>query len=63
MSSADDVLEMSVVCGMRGVGAVCMCLGRDECMRRLGMGFTNPVGTEEVCDVCLCLDFGGVCGE
>ena len=31
MSSVDDVLEMSVVLGMRGVGGVCeicMCLAR-----------------------------------
>ena len=28
VSSADEVLKMSVVRGMRGVGGVCMCLGR-----------------------------------
>ena len=29
-------------------------------MRALGLGFTNPVGTEGVLDVCLCLGCGGV---
>ena len=30
VSSAGDVLEMGLVCGMRGVGGVCvMCLARD----------------------------------
>ena len=29
-------------------------------MRGLGLGFTNPVGTGEVLDVCLCFRFGGV---
>ena len=28
VSSANDVLDMSVVRGVRGVGAVCMCLAR-----------------------------------
>ena len=52
LSCTGDVLEMSVV---RGVGGVCdmrMCLARgsvggegDECMRKLCLGFTNPVGT------------------
>ena len=32
-------------------------------MRGLGLDYTNPVGTGEVLDVCLCLDCGGVCGE
>ena len=40
---------------------------RDEWMRRLGLGFTNPVGTGKVLDVCLCLGcgcgVGGVGGE
>ena len=31
-------------------------------MRGLVLGFTNPVGTEEVLDVCLCLGCGGVGG-
>ena len=44
--SAADVLWMSVVRGIRGVG----------------LGFTNPVGTGGVLDVCLYLGCGGVCG-
>ena len=50
-----------------------MCLVRGgvggeggEWMRGLGLGFTNPVGTGGVLDVCLCLgcsDVGGVGGE
>ena len=32
-------------------------------MRGLGLGFTNPVGTGGVLDVCLCLGCGGVGGE
>ena len=64
MSSTGDVLEMSVV---RGVGGVCdMCLARGgvggEWMRELGLGFTNPVGTGGVLDVCLCFGCGGVGG-
>ena len=53
VSSADYVLEMSVVRGVRGVDGVCeMCLVRSgvgmqglELVRGLGLGFTNPVGT------------------
>ena len=68
LSSTGDVLEMSVA---RGVGGVCgMCLARGgvggeggEWMRRLGLGFTNPVGTGGVLDVCLCFGCGGVGGE
>ena len=70
VSSAADVLWMSVVRGMRGVGGVCemcMCLARGgvggergEWMRGLGLGFTNPVGTGGVLDVCLCFGCGGV---
>ena len=30
-----------------------------EWMRGLGVGFTNPVGTWGVLDVCLCLGYGG----
>ena len=58
MSSAADVLWMSVVRGMKGVGRVCVCVwlgeawvksgrGEGEWMRGLGLGFTNPVGTGE----------------
>ena len=32
-------------------------------MRGLSLGFTNPVGTEGVFDVCLYLGRGGVGGE
>ena len=52
VSSAADVLWMSVVRGMRGVGEVremYMCLARGgvggEWMIGLGLGFTNPVRT------------------
>ena len=38
-------------------------LGRCEWMRELGLGFTNPVGTGEVLDVCLCSGCSGVGGE
>ena len=43
-------------CGWRG----------GEWMRDLGLGFTNPVGTCGVLDICLCFGcggVGGVCGE
>ena len=59
---------MSVVREMRGVGGaceICMCLARvgvGEWMRELGLGFTNPVGTAEVLDVCLCFTCGSVSG-
>ena len=43
--SAAHVLWMSVVRGMRGVGAVCVWLEGGEWMRGLGLSFTNPVGT------------------
>ena len=70
VSSPADVLWMSVVRGMIGVGDVCencMCLARGgmgeergEWMRGLDLGFTNPVRTGGVLDVCLCLGCGGV---
>ena len=69
VSSVADVLWMSVVRVMRGVGGVCeMCLVgaawvvRGEWMRGLGLGFTNPVGTggsvgrvslDSLCRLCL----------
>ena len=63
VSSAADVLWMSVVRGMGGVGGhceMCMCLARGgvggeggEWISRLGWGFTNPVGTGEVLGVCV----------
>ena len=31
-------------------------------MRELGLGFTNPVGTGGVLDMCLCFGCGGVVG-
>ena len=34
-----------------------------EWMRGLGFGFTNPVGTGGMFNVCLCLGCGGVGGE
>ena len=60
LSSTGDVLEMSVVRGVGGVCDMCMCLARGgvggeggEWMRELGLGFTNPVGTGGVLDMCL----------
>ena len=71
VSSAADVLGMSVVRGMRGVGGVCelcMCLARSgvrgEWIIGFGLGFTNPVGTGGVLGVCLgCRGMDGVGGE
>ena len=34
-----------------------------EWMRKLGLDFTNPVGTGGVLDMCLCFGCGGVGGE
>ena len=53
VSSTAEVLWMSVVRGWRG----------GEWMRGMGLGFTNPVGTWEVLDMCLCFGCGGVGGE
>ena len=54
VSNTADVLGMSVVRGLKGVGGVCemgMCLARDgvggEWIRGLGSGFTNPVEERE----------------
>ena len=33
-----------------------------EWMRELGLGFTNPLGTGGVLDMCLCFGCGGVGG-
>ena len=74
VSFAADVLGMSVVRGMRGVGGVCemcMCLaqgcvggeGRGEWMIGLVLDFTNPVERGGVLDMCLYLGCGGVGGE
>ena len=67
MSSTGDVLEISVMRGVDGVCGMCMCLARggvggvgDEWMRELGLGFTNPVGTGGVLD--MCFGCGGVGG-
>ena len=71
VSSTADVLWMSVLRGMRGVGVceMCMCLAQGgmcgaggEWMRGLGLRCTNPVGTGGVMDVCLCFGCGGVGG-
>ena len=63
LSSTGDVLEMRVVRGVGGVCDMCMCLARGgvggeggEWMRKLGLGFTNPMGTGGVvgwCYVCV----------
>ena len=65
---ADNVLEMSVVRDVRGVGGVCemcICLARvgmgdvgGAWVRGLGLGFTNHVGTGGVWDMGLCLGCG-----
>ena len=59
VSNAADVLEISVLRGMKGVGRVCeMCMYLaqggvgGEWIRGLGLGFTNPVGTGE-CWTCV----------
>ena len=59
LSSAGDVLEMSVVRGVGGVCDMCMCLAQgrvggvgDEWVR--GLGFTNPGGTGGS-GICVCL--------
>ena len=64
LSSTGDVL-------VKGVGGVCgMCLAPGcvggeggELMIELGLGFTNPVWTGEVLDMCLCFGCGGVGGQ
>ena len=43
--------------GSEGVGA-----DGSECMRGLGLGFTNPGERGEMWDMCLCLGCGGVSG-
>ena len=60
LSSTGDVLDMSVVRGVGGMCDMCMCLARDgvggeggEWMRELCLGFTTPVGTGRVLDVCV----------
>ena len=69
VSSAPDMLGMSVVRGMGGVGGVCemYVLARGGVggegvsgLEDWVFGFTNPVGTGGVMDVCRCLGCGGV---
>ena len=53
---------------MECVTCVCVWLGAvwvewGEWMRELGLGFTNPVGTGGMLDMCLCFGCGGVGGE
>ena len=61
VSNANNVLWISVVRGMRGIGGLCenVCLAwgsvggeAGELIRGLGLGFINPVGTGGVWDVC-----------
>ena len=70
----DECGAWCVVCEelLEYVRCVCVWSGRrewrggGEWMRGLGLGFTNPVGTGGVLDVCLCFgcgDVGGVSGE
>ena len=53
---------------MECVTCVCVWLGAvwggevGEWMRELGLGFTNPLGTGGVLDMCLCFGYGGVGG-
>ena len=61
VSSADNVLEMSVMCRVRGVSGMCemrLCLARGVVGVRC-LGLTNPVGTGKVWDMCLCCDSVG----
>ena len=51
---------------MECVTCVCVWIGavwvEGEWMRELGLGFTNPVGTGGVLDMCLCFGGGGMGG-
>ena len=63
LSSAGDVLEMSVVSGVGGVGDKCICLARGMVggiggVWVTGLGFTNSGGTWGKWD--MCLSFGCV---
>ena len=55
---------IQVTCLREVVECVCVCFGAvwGEWMRELGLGFTNPVGTWGVLDMCLCFGSGGVGG-
>ena len=55
--------------GTRGSGVLSSVLARGdvggeggEWMRELGLGFTNPLATWGVLDMCLCFGCGGVGG-
>ena len=48
--------------GLRGLRGSFVGGEGGECIKGLGLGFTNPVGTAEVLDVCLCFGCGGVGG-
>ena len=61
VSSAANMLGMSVVRGLRGIGGVCNGR-RGEWMKGLGLIFTITVGIGGVLDVCLRLGCGDVCG-
>ena len=68
LTSAGDVLEISVVRGVGGVYDMCMCLARGvvggvggEWVTGLGLSFTNSGGTWGS-GVCLCFGCGGVGG-
>ena len=71
VSSTSDMVVRIVVRGMKGVGGVCemcMCLAwggvLGEWIRGLGLGFTNPVRTKGMLNMCLCCGgVGDVCGE
>ena len=57
LSSAGDVLEMSVVRGVGGVCDMCMCLAEVGVggvgVSGLGLGYPNPGGTGGKWDMCL----------
>ena len=62
VSSAADILEMSVLRWMAGVGGVCeMCLGLGGgWIRGLDLGYITPVGTGGCSIVSMCLGYRGV---
>ena len=69
LSSACDMLEMSVVRGVCGVCDMCMCLARGgvggvvgEWVTGLSLGFTNSGETWGKWDMCLCFGCGGIDG-
>ena len=58
---------MGGTCGSGMVSSMCLARGGvgyegGEWMRGLALDFTNPVGTGEVLDVCLCFGCDGVGG-